>query len=135
MLSVSMIIIIAGTAVGGVGATLGTLFLSKFIKSKSVAKKAERINDDFREEKEEKIFANIQKSFESLELFTNDLKNHFGGVGTQSLNILQNDINELKKSIADLEAYDEDELKHAVLQKRASKRNITHKASKFSKIK
>lgn len=135
MLSVSMIIIIAGTAVGGVGATLGTLFLSKFIKSKSVAKKAERINDDFREEKEEKIFANIQKSFESLELFTNDLKNHFGGVGTQSLNTLQNDINELKKSIADLEAYDEDELKHAVLQKRASKRNITHKASKFSKIK
>ncbi|WP_353487104.1 hypothetical protein, partial [Spiroplasma phoeniceum] len=79
------IIVIVVSVVGGVVASLLVGYISKLIKNKSISLKAERITDDFREKTEEKIFTEIKDAFEGIALVMNDIKNHFGGVGTQNI--------------------------------------------------
>lgn len=129
------IIVIVASIVGGVVASLLVGYLSKLIKNKAISLKAERITDDFREKTEEKIFTEIKDAFEGIALVMNDIKNHFGGVGTQNIARVEANINDLKLAISDLEKYDNEELIEATLQHKAAKRDITHKAHKVSGIK
>ncbi|AXF95255.1 hypothetical protein [Spiroplasma phoeniceum] len=109
--------------------------ISKLIKNKAISVKAERITDDFREKTEEKIFNKIEDAFENIVLVMNDIKNHFGGVGTQNIDRVEKDINDLKQSISDLEKYDNEELIESTLQHKATKWDITHKAHKVAGLK
>ncbi|AXF97004.1 hypothetical protein [Spiroplasma phoeniceum] len=129
------IIVIVASVVGGVVASLLIGYISKLIKNKAISVKAERITDDFRENAEEKIFNKIEDAFENIVLVMNDIKNHFGGVGTQNIARVEEDINDLKLAISDLEKYDNEELIEATLQHKATKRDITHKAHKVAGLK
>lgn len=129
------IIVIVASVVGGVVASLLITFLTKVISKKTASKKAERITDDFREKTEEKIFEEIEDAFEGIVLVMNDIKNHFGGVGTQNITRVENDINDLKLAISNLEKYDNEELIEATLQHKSAKRDITHQAHKVAGLK